>query len=219
LCTELHVVRIETKFGRSFPHNKKFGRPDSECCGRVNFVSFEENEEAAKEEILFPFILEAVYRRLVSALSQRRLRFDTRPVHVEFVVDEMSLAQVLFEYLFPPVTVIPPTLHSGRAMAQAVSRRSLTAEDRVRSRVRPCGIWGGQSGTGTGFSPSTSVFPCQFHYTGVPLHGRTKKKLITFITGLHNKRQGCGASVASAAGPFTTKILHSHINLPTTDVT
>jgi hypothetical protein len=26
-----------------------------------------------------------------------------------------------------------------------------------------------------------------------------------FITGLHNKPLGCGASVASAAGPFTTK--------------
>jgi hypothetical protein len=31
------------------------------------------------------------------------------------------------------------------------------------------------------------------------------KKLIIFIIGLHNKPQGCGASVASAAGPFTTK--------------
>jgi hypothetical protein len=29
--------------------------------------------------------------------------------------------------------------------------------------------------------------------------------LIIFITGLHNKPQGCGASVAAAAGPFTTK--------------
>ena len=35
--------------------------------------------------------------------------------------------------------------------------------------------------------PSTSVFPCQFHH---------------FFTGLHNKPQGCGASVAPAAGPF-----------------
>ena len=35
----------------------------------------------------------------------------------------------------------------GRAMAQALSRRPLTAEARVRSRVSPCGICGGQSGT------------------------------------------------------------------------
>jgi hypothetical protein len=40
-------------------------------------------------------------------------------------------------------------------MAQAVSRRPLTAEARILSRVGPCGICGGQSGTGKGFSPST----------------------------------------------------------------
>jgi hypothetical protein len=90
-------------------------------------------------------------------------------------------------------------------MVQAVSRRPLTAEARVRSRDSPCGICGGQSGTGTDFSLSTSVFPCQYHCTGAPLQGKMKKKLIIFITGLHNKPQGCGASVASAAGPFTTK--------------
>jgi hypothetical protein len=31
------------------------------------------------------------------------------------------------------------------------------------------------------------------------------EKRIIFITGLYNKPQGCGASVASAARPFTTK--------------
>ena len=30
------------------------------------------------------------------------------------------------------------------------------------------------------FSPSTSVFPCQFHSTGAPLLVKIKKKLITF---------------------------------------
>jgi hypothetical protein len=58
-------------------------------------------------------------------------------------------------------------------MAQAVSRRPLTVE----ARVSPCGICGGQSGTGSVFSPRTSVFPCQFHSTGAPLEGKTEKKI------------------------------------------
>jgi hypothetical protein len=61
-------------------------------------------------------------------------------------------------------------------MDQAVSRRLPTAEARVRSRVSPCGIGGGQSGIGAGFSPSTSVFPCHFHSTGAPLLGKGQKK-------------------------------------------
>jgi hypothetical protein len=47
-------------------------------------------------------------------------------------------------------------------MAQVVSSRPLTAEARVRAQVKACGICGGQSGTGTGFSPSSSAFPCQY---------------------------------------------------------
>jgi hypothetical protein len=47
-------------------------------------------------------------------------------------------------------------------MAQFVSRCPLTAEAQVRVRVNPCGICGGQSGTGTGFPSSSSVFPCQY---------------------------------------------------------
>jgi hypothetical protein len=86
-------------------------------------------------------------------------------------------------------------------MDQAVSRWSLTAEDWVQSRVGSCGICGGQSGIETGFSQSTSVFPCQFHSTGAPLKWKRQKNFV-FITGLHYKHSGCGASVASAAGPF-----------------
>jgi hypothetical protein len=50
-------------------------------------------------------------------------------------------------------------------MAEVVSRRPLTAETWVRARVNPCRICGGQSGTGTGFSPSCSVYPCRYHST------------------------------------------------------
>jgi hypothetical protein len=53
----------------------------------------------------------------------------------------------------------------GRDMAQAVIRRSLTTEAWVRSQVSACDICGGQSGTGSGFSPSTSIFHCQYYST------------------------------------------------------
>jgi hypothetical protein len=54
------------------------------------------------------------------------------------------------------------TYIEGRAMAQVVSRRPLTAEARVHIRVNQCGIYGGQKGNGTGFSPRSSAFPCQY---------------------------------------------------------
>jgi hypothetical protein len=53
----------------------------------------------------------------------------------------------------------------GHAIAQAVSDRPLITEAQIRTWVSPCGICGGQSGTGTGFSLSSSVFPCQYHST------------------------------------------------------
>jgi hypothetical protein len=49
------------------------------------------------------------------------------------------------------------------------------------------------------FSP-VNFIPPVLHYTE-----KRKKQLIVSIKGLHNKPQGCGASVACAAGPFSTK--------------
>jgi hypothetical protein len=48
------------------------------------------------------------------------------------------------------------------------------------------------------FSP-VNIIPPVLHYL------EERKKRIIFITGLQNKPQGCGASVASAAGLVTTK--------------
>jgi hypothetical protein len=59
-------------------------------------------------------------------------------------------------------SILSVTLTRGRAMAQVVSRRPLTAETGVRARVNLCRICDGQSGTGTRFSPSSSVFPYQY---------------------------------------------------------
>jgi hypothetical protein len=91
-------------------------------------------------------------------------------------------------------------------MAQAVSRRSLTAETRVRSRFNLCGICGGQNGTGTGFFPEYFGFPLSISFHRCSITWKNEKILIIFlfifITGLRNKAQGCGAYVASAAGPL-----------------
>lgn len=56
----------------------------------------------------------------------------------------------------------------GRAIAQTDSRRNVTTEERVLSRARPCGFWGGRSDTETDCSPSrpTSVLPQLVSSTG-----------------------------------------------------
>jgi hypothetical protein len=87
---------------------------------------------------------------------------------------------------------------TGHAMAQAVSHRPFTAEARARSRFSPCRICGGQSGTGTGFSSCTSVFPCQFYYIGNPLVGKMKK---TDHLSLHLHYKGCTISLKAAVRP------------------
>jgi hypothetical protein len=57
-------------------------------------------------------------------------------------------------------------------MAQAVRRRPL----HVRSRVSPCGIYGGQSGTGTGFFPRVLRFsPVNFITMGTGLSPGVKR--------------------------------------------
>jgi hypothetical protein len=58
------------------------------------------------------------------------------------------LQNIIFRKL---VSVIKCKRNLGGAIAQAVSRWLPTAAARVRSQVRSCGTFGGQSGTGAGF--------------------------------------------------------------------
>jgi hypothetical protein len=86
-------------------------------------------------------------------------------------------------------------------MAQAVSRQPLTAEARGSVRVgfvMDKVVLGQVSPQILRFSP-VSFMPPVLHYK------EKWKKTIIFITGLHSKPQGCGASVPSAAGPLTKK--------------
>jgi hypothetical protein len=82
----------------------------------------------------------------------------------------------------------------GRAMAQAVSRRPLTAKARIRSRVGPCGI-SGQSGTRTGSSPRVLRFsPVNF----IPpmLDYKEKRK-----RNYSSSSQSCTISLKAAVRP------------------
>jgi hypothetical protein len=83
----------------------------------------------------------------------------------------------------------------ARAMAQAVSRRPLTAEARVRSRVSPCGICDGQSGPGTGFPRVLRFSPVNF----IPpvLHYLEKGNTTDLSTSSH----GCTISLKAAVCP------------------
>lgn len=53
---------------------------------------------------------------------------------------------------------------TDRATTNAVSRRLLSAEGRVRAQGIPCGIYGAQSETGTGLFPSSFVFTIIPHW-------------------------------------------------------
>jgi hypothetical protein len=55
------------------------------------------------------------------------------------------------------------------------------------------------------FFPEYFSFPLSISFhLGSITRKNEKINLIIFVTGLYNKPQGCGASVESAAGAFTT---------------
>jgi hypothetical protein len=99
-------------------------------------------------------------------------------------------------------------VHQSRAMAQAVSRGgpgSIPAQSM-------CDLWWSKWHWDR-FFPEFFGFPLSisFHRCSI-IRKRTKNN--HHHLHLHNKPHGCSASVASAAGPFTTKKIHVHQNPP-----
>ena len=63
------------------------------------------------------------------------------------------------------------SLQAVGTMVQAVSRRPFIEKAWVRSQTSSFGACGGQSGTGTGFSPSSSALSsAPFHFSSILIH-------------------------------------------------
>jgi hypothetical protein len=82
-----------------------------------------------------------------------------------------SLGILLFMFCLlrlATVSWVNVTAVYGHAVSQVVGRWPVTVDVKVWFQAFECGICGGQSDTWTGFSLSTSVFPCQYHSTSAP---------------------------------------------------
>jgi hypothetical protein len=89
-------------------------------------------------------------------------------------------------------------------MAQAVRRRPLTEEAGFDSGSVHVGFVVDEVALGQVFLRVVG-FPLSVSFHRCSITRKNEKKIIIFITGLQNTPQGCGASIASAAGPFNKK--------------
>jgi len=84
------------------------------------------------------------------------------------VVGNKSILQVKTHYKAPLMLLIWINDSPGSAMTQTANRQLPNMTAQVQSQAIYVGFFGGQTGTGTGFSPSTYVFPCLYHYMNFP---------------------------------------------------
>ena len=74
----------------------------------------------------------------------------------------------------------------GSCHGPGVQSLAYHPETLLQSQTVPGGVYGGQSGAGTGFPPNTSVFSCHYHFANVPhLHIHLSPTLYSFIIGRH----------------------------------
>jgi hypothetical protein len=98
------------------------------------------------------------------------------------------------------------------AMAQAVGRRPVIAEDRLQFQVSPGKIWRGHSGTRTGFFPVLRFYPVSIMTTDTePL--TTVNCRVTFaaqlVLQIRCRGRVCGASVSDVPLPGKSPITNT----------
>jgi hypothetical protein len=90
-------------------------------------------------------------------------------------------------------------VESRHSTSDPVSMISTVA--RVRAPISPCEICGGQSGTGTGFSPSYLVFPSISFHPGSPY---------SYITWGMNNKLVVGSSSETQSHPINSSLQRLH---------
>jgi hypothetical protein len=104
-------------------------------------------------------------RRMVFLIETQLCLWDTNWIfryNVEYFILKQDVSRLKWLFEGPPIT-----------------------EARLRSRACRCKICGGQSGTGTAFSPSTSVFLCKYNFMIVPYNIDSKAECNVFLKTLH----------------------------------
>lgn len=96
---------------------------------------------------------------------------------------------------------------NDRTMAQAVGRRVLTAEARIRARDCPCWVCGGHSDTATGFTREFFGFTlsAQFHRSSTHVYhlGDEQRPLEAAVHRQQQQKQGQVTQDTASVGPIS----------------